>query len=95
MSKQDDGGPAYPCVEETGETTEHVYSDSRCVTTEPVYRRHSGMTLRDWFAGQAMAAMLRNVTDEDGFRLWAVKEERAKRAYEEADAMLAARKETR
>ena len=48
-------------------------------------------SLRDLFAGWAMAAMLRNVTVDDGFTSQAVKEERARRAYEEADAMLAAR----
>ncbi len=48
-------------------------------------------SLRDLFAGWAMAAMLRNVTVDDGFTGQAVKEERARRAYEEADAMLAAR----
>lgn len=56
MSKIDDGGPAFPCVEETGETIEHVELDMRTVTTEPVYVRHNGMTLRDWFAGQVQFA---------------------------------------
>ncbi len=75
-----DGGPAFP---------QPATSEGFATNTCP------GMTLRDWFAGKAMAAMLRNVTDPQGFTIQAVKEERARRAYEEADAMLAARKETR
>ena len=74
-----DGGPAFPFVVH-GSISEHQVHDP-------------GMTLRDWFAGQAMAAMLRNVTHPDGFTSFAVKEERALRAYEEADAMLRARAE--
>ena len=46
-----------------------------------------GMTLRDWFAGQAMAGMLAN-SDRDGYP-----EDRAQLAYEYADAMLEARDE--
>lgn len=47
---------------------------------EPQY----GMTLRDWFAGQALAG--RNVSRQ--YRTW---EDMAADAYEIADAMLAAR----
>lgn len=54
-----------------------------------------GMTLRDWFAGQALAGIAANAA-------FSVKTKRfgdpkticAKAAYEFADAMLAARKET-
>lgn len=52
-----------------------------------VYATASGMTLRDWFAGQFFAARLANphgkpdITDAD----------MAKAAYERADAMMRAR----
>lgn len=51
-----------------------------------------GMTLRDWFAGQALAGMNASITNAtswpcgDGPRIMAVN------AYAQADAMLAARK---
>ena len=44
-----------------------------------------GMTLRDWFAGQALAGLLAN----GGAQFW---EGDAQNAYAAADAMLAARK---
>lgn len=46
-----------------------------------------GMTLRDWFAGQALVAMIRVSLPEDGED----KRMLAERAYEQADAMLKAR----
>ena len=46
-----------------------------------------GMTLRDWFAGQALAGMYSN--DADGYKFDKV----AEAAYETADAMLKARDE--
>lgn len=46
----------------------------------------SGMTLRDWFAGQALAGMLAD-EGEAGFRAHTA----AVRSYEMADAMLAER----
>jgi hypothetical protein len=49
----------------------------------------NGMSLRDWFAGQAMTAIIGNLycTPETTFK------EISGRAYAQADAMLAARKE--
>ena len=68
MSKPDDGGPAFP----------HSSSPMRGDLTE------WGMTLRDWFAGQALAGMLD--------RAYGIKcEIIAARSYEMADAMIAAR----
>lgn len=53
-------------------------------------KEHSGMTLRDWFAGQALAGILSNSTLIDshtrGTGEWA-----AEHAYMQADAMLKAR----
>jgi hypothetical protein len=53
-------------------------------TTSP-YNSRAGMSLRDWFAGQALASIrLKAWTDKDV----------ATAAYSYADAMIAARKET-
>ena len=49
------------------------------------YDGHDGMTLRDWFAGQALAGLLRDGIDV--FGVYAT----ANDAYKMADAMLAAR----
>ncbi len=49
------------------------------------YGRVSGMTLRDWFAGQALAGLLRDGIDVHGI------DDSAYLAYEMADAMLKAR----
>ena len=46
--------------------------------------RHSGMTLRDWFAGQALAGLL----SSGGSASW---EQDAANAYQAADAMIQAR----
>lgn len=52
----------------------------------------TGMSLRDWFAGQALAGMLaataRSMAPEEAER---VMEAKAKYSYRYADAMLAAR----
>lgn len=66
-----DGGPAYPM----GYHPESISAD------------HSGMTLRDYFAGQAMAAIITSVycTPETIYT------EVSSRAYAQADAMLKAR----
>ena len=73
MSEPDDGGPAFP----------HSSSPMRGDLTE------WGMTLRDWFAGQAMQSMLENpngsVTPKSEFS------EAANECYLMADAMIAAR----
>ena len=46
-----------------------------------------GMSLRDWFAGQAMAGWLASFGPDDGYRSAGI----AEFAYEIADDMLAAR----
>lgn len=75
MSTQiNDGGPAFP------EQTMHKFPDG-----EIILLNQGGMTLRDYFAGQALAGALADPTcDVSPVEL-------AKIAYREADAMLAAR----
>ncbi len=68
--KIDDGGPAFPTDNEaqTGPNTYHW----------------TGMTLRDWFAGQALAGALANPNRSDEINACGL--------YMVADAMIAARK---
>ena len=72
MSIPDDGGPAYPSRLPKNRD-QHLLDNI-----------NSGMTLRDWFAGQALAGMLDRVY---GFKCEII----AARSYEMADAMIAAR----
>ena len=76
----DDGGPAFP-----SDTPIEFYESGE------TKRRASGMTLRDWFAGQALAGILANsdfirATKESGMSM-------SENAYAYADAMLKAREE--
>jgi len=56
----------------------------------PVIYCTEGMTLRDYFAAQALAGMLQNYTTQ---KFGVGEQTCARGAYEFADAMLAARKE--
>lgn len=70
-----DGGPAFPeaiAVSAAGDE----------------YIGPSGMTLRDWFAGQALVGML---AATGSYGMGNGPDENAERAYEHADAMLAFR----
>jgi hypothetical protein len=98
MSKPlDDGGPAFPhgierrLVDTYGGTEEHIISDFSY-----------GMSLRDWFAGQALVGLgawtpmsdhKGNSLPTGGGNLCLVETQtaRAEWAYRQADAMLAAR----
>lgn len=93
--KKDDGGPAFPrpAYEIESATRDTVIWGSG----------QSGMSLRDWFAGKALAGIMAAEADADGggaFRITDHKEikfstfvERfASAAYMLADAMLEARK---
>lgn len=59
--------------------------------SDPVYPRHPGMTLRDWFAGQAMAAIIAKMPFQEFPEDFSPYEKSAIGAYDYADAMLRAR----
>ena len=68
MSKKNDGGPAFPDAVAVSPSGGVYYGTS------------AGMSLRDWFAGQALAGLC---TSNPGYA--------AKQAYQHADAMIAER----
>ena len=75
MSKKiNDGGPAFPVPLELNANDETIQPES------------SGMTLRDWFAGQAMNGWV-SCSETAG-----EKKDAAGFAYKMADAMIEARK---
>jgi hypothetical protein len=82
-TKPKDGGAAYPWQVEVERG--NVRPDG---TTADKLERHifPGMTLRDWFAGQALAGLCSRQSDP-GMK------HRVTTAYQYADAMLAARVE--
>ena len=91
MDGKIDGGPAFPGQVQTGVQTVagiHGYGVSHDVPdrTFPVYSPTPGMTLRDWFAGQALAGILAG-------RYWEIVriDNPATASYELADAMIAER----
>jgi hypothetical protein len=73
----DDGGHAYPTL----------------FTTPDIGSGLKGMTLRDWFAGQAMQGMLSNPANYGSSHEWRDDATVAEQAYEIADDMIKARKE--
>lgn len=81
-----DGGPAMPSIR----TEPRTDSYSRCYGDVTSY---GGMTLRDWFAGQALVGLLAHDCDDDS-RSWKGIDGATSRAYEYADAMLAEREKS-
>lgn len=81
MSKTNDGGPAFP-----GQESVYEQSDKAGVL-EQHFIQYPGMTLRDYFAGQALAAM--DCDPRPDFQM--LVEIKTKWAYQLADAMLKAR----
>lgn len=82
MSKINDGGPAFPRVQQFVDTFGHMK------------QINDGMTLRDWFAGQALIGLMSYPGDETSGN-WhnnSSSQGVATRCYDLADAMLAARK---
>ena len=78
-AKINDGGPAFPRPGISTNWGEGHFA-------------HTGMTLRDFFAGQALAGICAPLYDDESPTIWKHREF-AKGAYMFADAMLAARKE--
>lgn len=74
MSVEKDGGPAFP-VHGIG------------MFSEPITLK-DGMTLRDWFAGQALAGMMANRRADE-----ITSSQMARHAWKSAGEMLAARKD--
>lgn len=82
MSDNNDGGPEFPSQHQR---VRFVGDDGRLHVQEAA--ASSGMSLRDWFAGQALAGLAASwITERPGHV-----EKAAAEAYAMADAMLAAR----
>ena len=73
-TKIEDGGPAFPCdVQVEDNSGSH-------------YEERYGLTMRDWFAGQALQGQAHRLASP-----WEHRDILAKDCYDIADAMLAAR----
>ena len=82
MSSINDGGPAFPRTKSTG------YLGSSVAEIISV----GGMSLRDYFAGQAMQAIIsKHPPTEEVSGINEIDRQTARGAYEYADAMLKAR----
>lgn len=73
--KIEDGGPAYPRIQQFVDSFGHMK------------QVHDGMSLRDWFAGQALSGFMANTKRPTTFA-----RDDADWAYTIADAMIQARK---
>jgi hypothetical protein len=77
MTKRNDGGTAFP-----------IHPSMRASDNQ---RSAEGMSLRDWFAGQALAGLLTHDAPEDVADTAEAVTLAAVQAYDLADAMLRAR----
>ena len=89
MSARDDGGPAFPVAADGAYIPD---CDDPGAPPDREYPGHPGMTLRDWFAGQALMGIIAKSPYKSG-TLAEMKESgdiaaRAAAAYDYADAML-------
>jgi hypothetical protein len=80
MSDKDDGGPAFPNTITVGPAGDEYH---------PADHGVSGLSIRDWFAGQALAGFIAGLYAGDNSG-WTV-DGNVTAAYEYADAMLAKR----
>jgi hypothetical protein len=76
--KEPDGGPAFP--------RDDYYDEKR-------YGQTDGMSLRDYFAGQALVGYANHLNGKVGDS-WPSTADFARWAYEQADAMLKAREQS-
>lgn len=83
MSAVDDGGPAFPRTWSKNPSGGQAYLQDSCAVIDTT----GGMSLRDWFAGQALANLAMMTYH---MRPYAA-DASARTAYEYADAMIAAR----
>jgi len=82
-----DGGPAFPTP--SGHARVKDYHAGHGEFEKTVAVCESGMSLRDYFAGQTLTGILANAADpRECYDVY------ADRAYQMADAMLAAREKT-
>ncbi len=77
MSEIETGGPAFPFEYDLGEGLGRT--------------THTGMTLRDWFAGQAVVACIQKSVPQECDTGENMEQMFARKAFLVADAMLAAR----
>ncbi len=90
MSTSKDGGPAFP----TDPTSSTPIAQCEGDKTKWIHTYHGsqpGMSLRDWFAGQIIAACVAGAINKNPKISMS---ECASDAYQQADAMLAARSAT-
>jgi hypothetical protein len=85
MSEKNTGGPAYPS--ETIKHYEYMTYDGYQDVAKPIHEMHPGMTLRDYFAGQALAGLMTSYATAQGNAEQCIKAA-AKISFLVADAML-------
>lgn len=93
LKQIDDGGLAFHGTrwQQVGTVAEHGFTDDDSPTYADV--RHSGMTLRDWFAGQALVGLTNAFVSSGWHNPNAYQlEVLAKGSFAAADFMIAARK---
>lgn len=84
MSKDNDGGPAFPSDPYIDHPAHGLVHKAQVG-----YQPYDGMSLRDWFAGHALSGLL--VMPRSGFSPTDIPKFAAVNAYEIADAMIAER----
>lgn len=91
MSDKNNGGPAFP-----SELRNYTESDIIGFDNETIARtgiaNYSGISMRDYFAGQALVGLMSAHNSNGRWTVNEVIESAAKYSYQAADAMLAARK---